>query len=212
MSLRKPRKNLWDRIAPRYDANFRQDYYGLIEKITGELDSSDAVLDIACGTGLISFEAAKKCASVTGVDLSEDMIRVAKGKKADFGTENIEFLAGDAMRLSGVAGRFDAVILCNILHVAEKPARVVEEAKRFLSPAGRIILATYCHGEPLRFKHALFSRGMYLLHKLGRIPYMHRLSFQDVLAVCGKGGLTVERSELIAVEGFPCAFVVASSP
>lgn len=75
------------------------------------INSEDAVLDVGCGNGALSFDIAKKAKKVTGIDLNKENIKFAK---ENFYKENIEYIHGDAIK-NLPTGRFDAVILSNIL-------------------------------------------------------------------------------------------------
>jgi ubiquinone/menaquinone biosynthesis C-methylase UbiE len=202
-------KNLWDSISSSYDKKFGPEYERIIKRITRELRPEDEVLEVACGTGLVCFPAAERCRSILGIDFSERMIEVAREKQVKAKVDNVEFATGDAMELSRFRSRFDAVILCNMLHVVPDPARALEEAALSLKPGGRALIATYCHGEKLKPRAAVFSLGMRFLHALGLIPSMHRLSYAQTIKLVTGAGLRVIKAQLITGEGFPCAFIVA---
>jgi len=204
-------RNLWDGIASSYDKKFGPEYECIIERITNELRPEDEVLEVACGTGLVSFAAAERCHSILGIDFSERMIEVAREKQVKAKVDNIEFATGDAMDLSRFRARFDAVLLCNMLHVVVDPARALEEAARSLKPDGRVLIATYCHGEKLKPRAAVFSLGMRFLHMLGRIPSMHRFSYAQTIGLVTGAGLRIMKAQLVTGKGFPCAFIVAQA-
>src|SRR3954453_4126340 len=71
------------------------------------------VLDVACGTGAASRAAARRAGpdgSVTGVDLGEPTLAIARSFDAEPGAAPIEFLQGDATKLPVEAGGYDAAI------------------------------------------------------------------------------------------------------
>ncbi len=74
------------------------------------LRPQDAVLELCCGNGLITFKVAKHCADIMAIDFSEPLIAVARQRYA---RENICYRVGDAAALFGqeVERRFDKVFM-----------------------------------------------------------------------------------------------------
>ena len=98
----------------------------------------EALLDVGCGTGfLIDMLAKQKPARYCGVDLSDGMIRVAKGKAIS----GAEFAVGAADRLPYPDGSFDIVACSQSFHHYPYPERAMREAKRVLRPGGLYILS-----------------------------------------------------------------------
>jgi len=145
-------RSFWDRFAPKYDRfmdRFAGVYERLLPRIRHHLKPTDHVLDVAAGTGIIALGVQAHVRRVTAVDISEPMLRVAQEKARSTGVENLTFHVADAYSLPFRDQRFDACIVANALHVMEHPATVLREIRRVLSPAGRLIAPTYCHGENL---------------------------------------------------------------
>ena len=92
----------------------------------------DAVLDIGCGNGFLSYDIAGKAKSVTAVDLSPVNIKLAK---RIFNKENIEYICGDACRID-LTDKFDVIILSNVLeHIEDRHnflLKIKNLADRFL--------------------------------------------------------------------------------
>ena len=81
--------------------------------------SGQRVLDAGCGTGHISIELAKRGAQVLGVDISTNLIKVAKDRIPSSLTEKIQFVSGDM--LSSEYGKFDYVIaMDSLIHYGVK--------------------------------------------------------------------------------------------
>lgn len=79
------------------------------------VDPQDAVLDIGCGNGFLTYDVAEKARSVTAIDLNEDNIEFAK---RNFNRDNIKYICGDASRLN-FGEKFDVIILSNLLEHLE---------------------------------------------------------------------------------------------
>ena len=97
-----------------------------------------ALLDVGCGTGfLIDMLAGQKAARYCGVDLSGEMIRVAKGKAIP----GAEFIEGSADKLPYPDESFDIVTCSQSFHHYPYPEKAMQEAKRVLKPGGLYILS-----------------------------------------------------------------------
>ena len=101
--------DFFDRCAPTWDAEMvRSD-----EKINIILDnagvhSGSRVLDVACGTGVLMPDyLSRGVTSVTGIDISPEMIKVAEQK---FTQDNIHFVCGD-VETADVGSAFDAIVI-----------------------------------------------------------------------------------------------------
>ena len=126
-------KKHFDGQAAEYDQ--RDTYYysqngkiscrDIAEQINGV--PYNALLDVGCGTGfLIDILAKRRSARYCGVDLSDEMIRVAKGK----GIHGAEFTVGSADKLPYPDGSFDIVACSQSFHHYPYPEKAMREAKR----------------------------------------------------------------------------------
>lgn len=77
---------------------------------------NDAVLDIGCGNGALSYDVARKAKRVVGIDLNKRNIEIARSR---FCRENLEFIYGDALT-SLPDEKFNVIILSNVLEHIEK--------------------------------------------------------------------------------------------
>ena len=97
------------------------------------------VLDVGCGTGLMSTMLAAQGRRVVGVDLSAAMIARAKRHSGS----SVTFLEADAESLPIATGSFDAVVNLISLHHYPDPSRAVAEFRRVLRPGGRLVLIAF---------------------------------------------------------------------
>jgi ubiquinone/menaquinone biosynthesis C-methylase UbiE len=108
------------------------------------LQPGERALDLACGTGLVARLAAEQVApggSVVGVDVSPDMIGVARAKPAPAGVE-VGWREADAAALPLGGDAFD-VVLCQMgLMFFEDKAAALAEVRRVLRSGGRLVLST----------------------------------------------------------------------
>jgi ubiquinone/menaquinone biosynthesis C-methylase UbiE len=108
--------------------------------------AGEQVLDIACGTGLVSFEAARAVGPtgrVRGIDLSEGMVDAAERRASDRRLSNCSFSRMDAEALTLPDASFD-VVLCGLgLMYMPNPEQALREMLRVLRPGGRLSLAIW---------------------------------------------------------------------
>ncbi len=110
------------------------------------LQPGDAVLDIGCGPGILAVRAAAQVApggSVTGVDISEGMLEVAREKASQQGVADaVAFQIGDMHALPFPDGHFDAICCSYAMFFARSVTAVGRELWRVLAPGGRLVVAT----------------------------------------------------------------------
>jgi SAM-dependent methyltransferase len=93
------------------------------------------LLDVATGSGNVAIIAAREGARVTGLDLTPELLEVARARAAEDGLE-IEFIEGDAEELPFEEGSFDRVTSCFGVMFARELTRVAR-------PGGRIAIAAW---------------------------------------------------------------------
>src|SRR5258705_720747 len=97
-------------------------------------------LDIASGPGYVAAAAAKRGATVLGIDFSNSMIEQARSLHPE-----IDFREGDAEQLPLGNGLFDAAAMnFGILHLGH-PEKALVEAHRVLRPGGRFAFSVWCN-------------------------------------------------------------------
>ena len=102
------------------------------------LKSRERVLDIACGTGVVSRYAATRVGflgHVTGVELNPGMLEVARQISACY---DIEFVEGSALELPVPDSQFDAVLCQQAIMFFPDRVKAVREMYRVLKPGGRV--------------------------------------------------------------------------
>lgn len=107
------------------------------------VESSDRVLDVACGTGISSITARHAGAGVVGLDLTPSLLDEAREQAEAAGVRGIEWREGDAEALPFGDGEFD-VVLSSFGHMfAPRPEAAIGEMLRVLRPGGRIAFTTW---------------------------------------------------------------------
>jgi demethylmenaquinone methyltransferase/2-methoxy-6-polyprenyl-1,4-benzoquinol methylase len=152
-------REMFDRIAPRYDALNRVMSVGLdqrwrrrsLEKI--QVGPGDRVVDLACGTGDFCELAAARGARVTGIDFAIRMLRCARDRGLDFA-----LVQGDAEWLPFPSSSVDVVTCGFALRNFVSLEAVMREIGRVIKPGGRVALIDVDRPSwgPLRAAHSLY--------------------------------------------------------
>ncbi len=146
--MKKWYEELFENYAETYETEvYTKGTIGEIDFIEKEIkhDKSKKILDIGCGTGRHSIELAKRGYNVTGIDLSECMLEMAK-QKAKEAKVKVEFIKADARYLK-FEKEFDlALIICEggfcLMETDEMNYMVLQSASRSLKQEGKLILNT----------------------------------------------------------------------
>ena len=100
------------------------------------------VLDIGCGGGILAESMAKIGAQVTGIDMSESSIQVAKLHQYESGTD-VDYLVTTAEALATThAGEFDVITCLEMLEHVPDPASIIAAAARLVKPGGQLFFST----------------------------------------------------------------------
>jgi SAM-dependent methyltransferase len=110
----------------------------------GRLEPGERVLDLGSGAGTDSLVAAQMVdeqGSVTGVDMTPEMLAKARRAAAVMGAANVEFVEAEAERLPFADESFDVVISNGVIDLIPDKDAVFAELFRVLTPGGRMQLA-----------------------------------------------------------------------
>lgn len=113
-------------------------------------------LDIGTGTGRLLELIGPRAARALGIDLSREMLTVARANLEHAGLRNCSVRQADMYQLPLGSGAFDLVTIHQVLHYLEDPGAAIAEAARVLKPGGRLIVVDFApHAlEDLRERHA----------------------------------------------------------
>lgn len=157
---------IWDNVAKIYDAATNvtngKANRKVSEIVAKQIESTDNVLECACGTGLLTHRIYPLCQSIVATDFSTAMLLQTK-KKCSQAT-NLRLEKADITQLPYATSSFDKVIAGNVLHLLPDPKKAMEEMKRVCRPGGEIIIPTYVKPEN---KNLLTRSWMSLLKVMG---------------------------------------------
>ena len=140
-SLKAKMKATWmsgdfDRVAQVYAPDARA-FVGRLG-----LKPGARVLDVACGSGNLSFPAARAGADVTGIDIATNLVETARGRARAEGL-NVYFDEGDAERMPYGDSSFDVVMTMFGAMFAPRPEATAAELLRVCRPGGRVAMANW---------------------------------------------------------------------
>ena len=143
----------WDEIRSLYVEEGEVE--GRLLELLAEREVED-LLDIGTGTGRMLEILGSRARRAVGVDLSHEMLTVARSNLERAELRNCLVRQGDMYRLPVENASFDAVTVHQVLHYAEDPAAVIAEAARVLRPEGRLFVVDFAKHEldDLRDEHA----------------------------------------------------------
>jgi ubiquinone/menaquinone biosynthesis C-methylase UbiE len=152
----------WDRIRSLHVSDTEVE--AAIAAALGE-GPLGALLDLGTGTGRILSLLAPRASRAVGVDTNHAMLAVARANLETAGVRRVELRQGDIHALPVERSAFDTVVVHQVLHFLDDPARAVREAAAALAPGGTLLVVDFApHGlEFLRESHAHrrlgFERG-----------------------------------------------------
>ncbi len=168
------------------------------------------ILDVGCGGGILSEALAKAGAQVTGLDLSEASIQVAKQHAQDNGL-NIDYRYESVQDVAEKqAGTFDAVVCMEMLEHVPEPGKVVAACMQALKPGGHAFFSTI-NRTPKAFLFAIIG-GEYILRLLprGTHTYSKLIRPQELKDWTRAAGLDFVRLASLIYNPFTRTFKVAA--
>ncbi len=196
----------WDNVAGVYDLFVnvvnRKTHKALRSIVEGLIEPEDAVLECACGTGLLSQVIAKKCRTLTATDFSSKMLEKAGKNCSAF--DNITFRKADILSLDYPDNSFDKVVAGNVIHLLDEPLKALGELDRVCRPGGKLIIPTYMNkdrkGQTSGFASAVGKAGADFKRQFTADTYRQfflEAGYEDVQIIMADGRI-------------PCAVAVMS--
>ena len=163
----------YKRVSSFYDLTFGQVFRPGQKAIIKKMDciESDNVLEIDIGTGS-SLQYYPKETKVVGIDISPDMLEVAKKRIIKDKIHNKHILLMNGERLSFPDNSFDKVVGMYVVSVTQNPQVLVEEMKRVCKNDGDIYIVNHFSTEQDNPFVKMFEKGLMPISKiLGWKPY-----------------------------------------
>ncbi len=138
----------WDKAAVYYEGYWAEQLEPAQTRTLelAELRPGERVLDVACGTGLVTLPAATAVGpegEVVGTDISQEMVNLVREEAAKLGIGHAAFERMDAEELRFPDGSFDAALCALGLMYVPDPPQAMKEIHRVLRPGGRAVVAVW---------------------------------------------------------------------
>jgi 2-polyprenyl-6-hydroxyphenyl methylase/3-demethylubiquinone-9 3-methyltransferase len=181
----------WDptsEFKPLHDINpLRLNYIDEIAQI-----ASKAVLDVGCGGGILAESMAARGAQVTGIDLGEKALKVAKlhllesGQKVDYRLIPVEELAEQQPQ------SFDVVTCMEMLEHVPEPESVVRACARLVKPGGYVFFSTLNRNAKAYLLAVVGAEYVLNLLPRGTHEYAKFIKPSELSGFCRRAGLDIQ--------------------
>ncbi len=199
----------WNKLAEKYSrqpvAN-PEAFDRKIEITTSLMTQKSVVLDIGCGTGSLALRLAPSGAHIHGLDLSSEMIRIAKDKAAAENVDNVSFHIGpwDDSFAALEPESLDGICAYSILHLVEDRSGALQQIHRLLKPGGFFVSSTVCLGE----SWVPFAPILKFLRWIGKAPMVKIITKQALEEEVQRAGFVGVSQPDVGAQS-TVAFVVA---
>ncbi|HKQ94759.1 MAG TPA: metalloregulator ArsR/SmtB family transcription factor [Aestuariivirgaceae bacterium] len=156
----------WHRIRALHVSEAEVESAMLALAGTGAIDT---LVDLGTGTGRLLELFAPRARQAVGIDMSRDMLAVARANLDRAGLRHAQVRQGDVAQLPLADATADLVTIHQVLHYLDEPARALGEAARILKPGGRLVVVDFAPHELefLRDEHAHRRLGIAADHMSG---------------------------------------------
>lgn len=200
----------WDKIADEYSrkpVELPEAFEKKIAHTRSLMSKDDTVLDVGCGTGSLALRLAPFAKAVHGLDLSPEMIRIARGKGREVGNVRFHVGAFDDSFQVFKAGGLDGLLAYSLLHLVEDRAAALAQIFTLLKPGGFFVSSTACLGE----SRVPYRPIIWVMQRLGRAPYVDFVRKDQLMEEMRACGFSDVREVFVGAKE-TTAFVSARKP
>ncbi len=206
----------WNKVANRYAkspiANVEA-YEATLDHTLANLNPSDVVLELGCGTGTTALKLASSVSRYVASDFAANMVEIGRRKAEDAGLDKLEFQVGQLGDPDFGQGSYDAVLSFNMLHLLDDLPAALQQIHGLVRPGGHFISKTPCwptRSVPLKYR--ALSVMLPVMRLLGKAPdYVNLRTIPELESLIRAAGF-----ELVEVGDYPnhppSHFIVARRP
>lgn len=206
MAKENTNKSFWERVARIYTRFMSGNdvvYDAICEHLKKYIDNEKLVLELACGTGQITYRMAGKAKSWVATDYSENMVREAKGRNTgDARCSNLSFCVQDATRLTYEKETFDVVVIANALHIMPNPDAALKEIYRVLKKDGILFAPTFV------YEKGYSKIFIWMMERFG-FKTCHKWQKRELAAYVSGRGFHVAEALLLKAKPLPECVLIA---
>ena len=138
----------WDKASAYYENSWQAQLQPAHDALlnTAKINSGEKIIDVASGTGLISYRALRETGKngfVLGTDISEKMVQLANETATENNLSNIRFERMDAEELTAEDNTYDVALCALGLMYVVNPVSALKQMCRVLKPNGRCVVAVW---------------------------------------------------------------------
>lgn len=201
----------WNRLAEKYSRQpvANPDAFERKIAITRScMSPGDVILDIGCGTGSLALRLAPHAAHVHGLDLSSEMVRIARDKATVQKVSNVTFHVGAFDEdISFAPESLDGLCAYSLLHLLEDRTTALQRIYRLLKPGAFFVSSTVC----LKESWVPYTPVLRVMRWLGKAPLVKVFTKQSLANDIRDAGF-VNLSQPDVGADPTIAFVVAAKP
>lgn len=186
-------EKMWDNLAKKWDTpgvSLGEHDIELIEKTKKYLHDDVLVLDYGCATGSIVFAIAAMVKEAHGIDISSNMIEIAKTKQSEGQLSNTRFFHGTIFSENLMPASYDLILAFSVLHLIDDFPQAVQRIHQLLKPGGLFISSGPCLGRRT-FLNMLINAPIYLASKIGILPHINFFTQSGLVAMLTDAGFLI---------------------
>lgn len=196
--MNKPEK-FWDRSAQGYDREEMKDREvrnSILERTKRYLKKNDFVLDYGCATGILANEIAGDVHALTGIDISGEMVRIARDNAGTRSIRNVNYIQAAISDERLEPGTFDVLLSVYLLHLLDDLPAALGKIYELLKPGGLFISVTPCMG-----KRSLTGMALFLAGKTGLIPGIRLFDLAELTGAIAGAGFNIRETSCLQQRG-----------
>lgn len=199
----------WDRVAKRYSnspVSNKEVYERKLEITKSYLSPESEIVELGCGTGSTALYHAPYVKHITAIDVSKNMLEIARQKAADANINNISFEQTTIDDFNAPDGSYDMVMAHSILHLVPNKAHAIKKAYNLLKPGGVFVSSTFCGRGKAKLLYPFLALGAFF----GLLPKINFFSPESLQMSIKDAGFRLDHVWL--PENSDALFVVALKP
>lgn len=179
----------FDKLASEWDKTNVRNEEVIAEILeNGGIRKGIKVLDVACGTGVLFPDYLKTGADITGIDISENMVKTAREKFPD-----VKIICGDATDFP-LEEKFDAIMIYNAFPHFDEPEKLIKNLAEALDANGRLSIAHGISEKELAECHSGSARNI-------SVPLVKKEVLADMLKPYLNVDITISDERMYMVSG-----------